>query len=314
MTGKTKFRGFWDKAWGSKAGYAAYRYGPKSKKPITLPRVYTGKARKHVVHEVIDMLGTGRETLFEHEGSARHGIRSALCLKGYRWQVSDAEAEALVLEGLKEMGAERPSHIEGQWHYATPRENCSWCWRHLDDESRERGERFCSTVCAKSAMVQRDYETSYDRDAIGRRAYYLVLREAAPEQACKACGKLFRTYAKGVSYCSKKCVDTAKIVHADRACECCGTTYHPLKSSQTTCSKSCGQKMGIKRRQQLRPEKSCPHCRSIFRPSTPWAEFCSPACGTIIRNARQSIARANAGTRRPRLTGAIFDQLFGVAA
>ena len=62
--------------WANREGYKSYRYG--STAPVSLPRVFTGEARRHMVGKVIDVLRDWRFSPFEHEGPARAGIRTGL--------------------------------------------------------------------------------------------------------------------------------------------------------------------------------------------------------------------------------------------
>lgn len=53
-------------------------------------------------------------SLFGLEGPLRHGIRSDLCLAGWRWETADAMARDLLEEAFRRARAVRPDWYEGQ--------------------------------------------------------------------------------------------------------------------------------------------------------------------------------------------------------
>jgi hypothetical protein len=53
-------------------------------------------SRPGLVSAVARLLSTGEPTYFQHEGACRHGLRSALVLRGYRWPLADHTAADVV--------------------------------------------------------------------------------------------------------------------------------------------------------------------------------------------------------------------------
>lgn len=243
--------------WANRAGYKSYRYG--STKPVSLPRVFTGEARKAKVDAVMDVLRDWRLSPFEHEGSARAGIRAGLCLAGYKgksigWHQADFEAECLVGEALKLMGAKRPTLLEGQRQYSTERENCQWCSGPLDDEDRSNHRRFCSDECGRAA---RTHNLPFFQTVTGimrTAAAYVVAKEMQPEQQCQWCRKRFKP---------------AGLL---------------LRTKTVTCSPECNRAyMGA-----MMGQKTCLQCKKLFTPG--WinnTKFCSDDCQKTHRNERR---------------------------
>lgn len=294
------------------AGYADHRYGAPSKAEPHR-RILKGEKREHVVHRVMDVLRSWRFSRFEHEGAARAGLRSALCLAGHGWGRADAEAAAIVDEGLRLMGAVRPSWAEGQWNYTTPRENCAWCGGDIAQEDWSTW-RYCSAMCAKSALESRvigDFET----DAGARiAAYRAIQKDKAPAICCKACGKEFRSANKKAEYCSPKCVASVRKI-SDKECVVCGTIFHPQRESVACCSRKCA---GIHRAALYRanmPEVTCECCKAVFRATRPYAKYCSKRCQGIVSGRLFRMRRKQSKVRDvPLLTALAFDECFLMAA
>jgi hypothetical protein len=143
----------------------------------------------------MDELADWRFSEFQHEANVRNGIRSGLCLIGHSWPVADNEAMKLVEEGLRKIGAERPSWAGGQWHYTTPRENCTWCSRLIEDDRWGRS-RFCSSACAKSALLHRAFGDQRESEAIRLAAYRMITKEKAPLASASSAAPSFRADAR----------------------------------------------------------------------------------------------------------------------
>lgn len=137
-------------------GYTEYRYGTKCPAAaVRMPQIFAGQQREHILRQVTQQLAGWTHSPFQFEGSARHGLRSALCLVGFSWSRSDAEAEALVAEGLRSLRARRPTWEEGQFSYVEARENCRRCGVPLDDDANrgKRRQTYCSEVCARADIA-----------------------------------------------------------------------------------------------------------------------------------------------------------------
>lgn len=270
---------------GLREGYTEYRYGAGSKKlplasvSIQKPKpIYKGKDRERVLSFVYGFMRQWQTTPFQYEGAAVAGLRSALCLKGYNWNRSDAEAVSLAQESLRKLSADRPSWNEGQWEYSASRTNCLQCGGWLDDHDQAMSRRFCSAECAKGLMTFRaewaDKQTSL--------AYNLAWKEhnerTAPGRQCKHCGTTFHGRSKDREFCSRECWYQSSRTLIDKPCSQCGELFHPRSDAQRFCSLRCD---GIAKAQEYRktaPERACPICCSVFRPSTSHQIYCSKAC------------------------------------
>jgi hypothetical protein len=88
-------------------------------------------------------------SLFGLEGPLRHGIRSDLCLQGWRWRDADDMARDLLEEAFRRVRAVRPSWNEGQpeWNVEAgtliERTRCARCHKPLP----EGRPKFCSAIC-----------------------------------------------------------------------------------------------------------------------------------------------------------------------
>lgn len=319
--------------------------GPKPK-PIL-----RGEKRQGVIDMAMDALRDWRLSPFEHEAACQHGLRSGLCMDGHPWNQADAEAQSIVAEGLRLLGAKRPSHDEGQWQYTVAMENCSWCCSPIDEEDQARGNRFCSVMCAKSANEHRVYETASRYHEVGRSAYVMIKRDEAPALRCQHCDKEFKRFGaqwdsmakfgRG-KFCSVACKDTAARIYQDRTCSECGNVFYPAYDGQRCCSKRCALKSNRKG-----PNRVCKNCGKGFRsyrvsdPSK--GLYCSRACanegGPTIQIARtclwcsrpyvarspksrccnpkctQALVDIRSGTWVPkRISPPVFDYVFKMAA
>ena len=60
--------------------------------------------REPIVREVARLLATGQPTQWRWTSEARHGLRSAMCLKGVAWEVADKRAEEIVMLARYRLG------------------------------------------------------------------------------------------------------------------------------------------------------------------------------------------------------------------
>jgi len=243
------------------------------------------------------MLGDWRFSPFEHEAALRSGLRSGLCIRGHEWGRADHEAASIVGEAERRAGVRRPDWNEGQWIYTVGPDHCVWCHSPIDDEDRTRGQRFCSSLCAKMALEHRDYETRKAADAIGQSAQILTARKKRPAVACRCCGKEFHPRKRGAVYCSAGCIRSARgDLLADRNCLACGEVFHPRDASERCCSKSCATRYAVQQRREAAEPQNCGHCQSLFRPSRKTQLYCSSYCSSTVakaaHRARQWLAEA----------------------
>lgn len=268
-----------------KSTWREYRYG-SNKKPVTLAPIFKGKSRDNAIDGILTVLRDWRQSPFEHEGSTRAGVRSALCLAGYGWQRADNEAAALVSTALHLIGAKRPSWDEGQWQYTHPRENCYRCNRPIDDEDQARGFRYCSDVCARATRQHFSDELPWDHE-LRRMAYWQIVISQAPVKTCPTCDRKFKSAVKDAVYCSPECQRLGQRTLADKPCKWCGELFRPKDNTKVYCSMSCRDAHRVDRWRKELPEKTCPVCMSIFRPGMPRAVYCSDRCRKNAKNARR---------------------------
>lgn len=249
-----------------------------------LAPIHKGQKRDHLVQKVMDLLRDWRQSPFEHEASCVYGLRSALCLQGYGWHRSDAEARSVVAEGLRLLGPERPSWEQGQREYVTPRENCNWCGVDLPEEllTGTRSVNFCSEVCARSAIRQRDYEGQQTDSYMFRSAWQTIMRTRNDTRPCKNCGVLFRPLFGENEFCSKACVGAFRRTVPDRDCLQCRKRFRPRHGGTLYCSRKCHAA-------SLRtvPMRNCAECGTIFQPHQNRRKdqpiCCSRACASALR-------------------------------
>ncbi|NTH50940.1 hypothetical protein G6L09_08130 [Agrobacterium rhizogenes] len=256
----------------------------------------------------MDQLQDFQVTPWEGEGAARAGVRSALCLSGFEWQHSDLEAAVLVAQAFSKLGrSKRPSWQEGQPHYTIAYEDCNWCRRLLDESQINRSERFCSTVCAKSALQFRSYEAGANYDEMGRKAYQIVQKSKTSLRNCTQCGEGYHPLREGSTqkFCSLQCRDFSMRTIPDRRCRHCEEVFRPAKEHRIFCTPACA---ATYRFAKARIEKVCQCCYTQFVAKISTAMFCSNACKKRAFKARRRAANVI------HLTAEIFDSWFREAA
>lgn len=304
-------------------GWMEFRYG-NYKRPtlatvgassVRAGRLLKGAQRDHVIHQLIDLLRQGKSSPFEHEGAARAGLRAALCMEGHRWTRADLEADALVNEGFRLIGAQRPSWAEGQPEYTIPEENCRWCGKPIPDEDRAggRNHKFCSDVCGAAALRYREFEDKWYRDNTAWSAYRLILKQKTPARKCKNCGSAFHAVREKASteFCSLKCSGLFRRVVPERSCAQCGKVFRPTGGSKGVyCSRSCHD-ASIRSRQI---EKTCDYCEKPFFSNTDHGRFCCTAHQQQWHKIRARIEEMRHGGKAYRPRGPEKDAALQVAA
>ena len=171
------------------------------------------RARKDAVRDrIAEMMRAAEPTQFSLEGPCRAGIRSSLCLQGWKWADADAAANEIVSAALNISGAKRPSWQEGQPEWTQPgalpipREWCARCGKRLPDENR----MWCGEVCAKAARNERDQgrldEEGRARRRASRSASDSKWQANQKEQECEGCGLIFRPKSRrGQRFCRIEC-------------------------------------------------------------------------------------------------------------
>lgn len=279
------------------AGYREWRYGGQKTRQLHAARIYAGDARQHLVNQVLDVLRDWRLSPLEHEASCRYGLRRALVMQGHPWPDADREARLLVEEGFRTLGVKRPTWDQGQREYVIPKDYCNQCGCPLDEEQRDRGQRFCSAMCAKSAFVYRDWETTVWDAEIGRAAYRMVARAAQPPRSCAYCGDEFQAphALSHQRYCSKRCTDLAKEKEPAQECanpRCARTFRRSTTGNKFYCSEACRKRGGYISQHAL----TCQQCGRDFISSRKDTKFCGARCREASRTDREQLASG----RQPR--------------
>lgn len=93
------------------------------------------------------------------EGAFWHALRGGLILRyGLSWAAANAEAGAIVGEGLRQAGGKRPSWREGQPEWTDGanvrnRDVCANCEKPLEPDQRV----YCSKTCYAAHKARMDY-------------------------------------------------------------------------------------------------------------------------------------------------------------
>jgi hypothetical protein len=257
-------------------GWDEYRYG--SRKKVTLAPIVETEERKAYINDVFDLMQNWRVTPFENEGAVRAGVRSALCLQGGSWPQADAEASRMVNSVFLRMGAKRPAWEEGQRGYSVAEENCAWCGVEVPDElnTGKIKSRYCSSVCARSALAHRDFEQRRTSDKAYANAHLTIQRLKNNLQTCKHCATLYRPLFEGGEFCSHECATKHSRRLSSISCGSCGAIFRPSNSARLYCSSECAGKA----RRVEQPTYECQQCGvSYTRPTSKgYSHFCSREC------------------------------------
>jgi hypothetical protein len=160
-----------------------------------------------IADRLATMAKSAEPTAFAIEGPARHGIRASLCLQGWPWGASDAEATVLTLRSLQIVGAKRPRWDEGQPEYCQPgvlpieRHSCVHCGKPLP----EGHYKFCSSLCLKAhrlVIAERQNREEINAQAAASRAAWT---ERQPPRVCPGCGRNFQPKRADAKFCSREC-------------------------------------------------------------------------------------------------------------
>lgn len=166
--------------------------------------------REAIVEKLVVMMRAAEPTPFAVEAPARVGVRSALCLQGWRWAHADVAAAEVVASALNRVGAVRPTWEQGQPEHTQQavlpilRERCSRCGKKMPEDAHGL-EKYCGPVCASAAkedLRQRRYEE------FGRVKNAASLAARAAKQAtrkCQSCGRYFQPKWEDNRFCSLKC-------------------------------------------------------------------------------------------------------------
>lgn len=270
-------------------GYRSFRYG--SSRPVSLPRIFTGEKRRHMVSRVLDVLRDWRLSPFEHEGSTRAGIRSGLVMIGHGWHQSDQEAEALIAEGLHLMGAKRPTWAQGQPEYVIARENCAQCGGPLDQEAIANHDRFCSHDCRRIMQTWRNANYHNAMASRARWAYEVTRKEGIPERRCEWCGDIFKPATPDAATCCPEHAAKLREQRAgraipDRQCKnpACGKTFHPATRHVEYCRLECHREHQAAMLGTALCEN--PDCGKPFEKRYAFAKYCGGKCRKAVERGK----------------------------
>jgi hypothetical protein len=163
--------------------------------------------------EVADCVRTGEPTPFAYEASCRHGLRSSLVLRGWKWARADFIANEIVVDALRIIGAKRPSWYEGQPEFTRTvqeRLRCAnkKCGKPIERES-DQVMLYCSEPCRQRTKSERQAVDRRKEQAAASRAWRAAARAAGPLRLCELCSAPFNaldiTGKKPQRFCSRTC-------------------------------------------------------------------------------------------------------------
>lgn len=158
-------------------------------------------AARAEVKMLAELMAEAKPTPFRYQGVAIYVFRSRRCLAGWRYNVADEMARAIVALALRRVRATRPDWAEGQPTYAKgdvyhwpvvaaqDAPTCATCRRPILDTRDKTRRRWCSPLCQRIGL---------DRDGA--------------EFVCECCAASFRRrwapgggYGPRPRYCGKRC-------------------------------------------------------------------------------------------------------------
>lgn len=268
-----------------------------------LRRVLVGDERRQVVDSVTVVLRDWRLSPWEHEGPARNALRSDLCLRGAQWPRADAEADRIVAEGLRAIGAPtiRPTRDEGQRYATSGREQCRYCTGPIPKRLFGGNAKpvFCSDGCARRAHDLWEFEAGRFAGSSALAAYRGVLRSRHEPRTCQQCGGAFRPVREADAknrFCSPECSAAGQRTIPARECAHCGALFRPRSNQDAGvfCSVSC-KLDSFEARKIVR---TCLYCGEGFQARTAKAQYCSDRHMFQAIQVKKRIAKMEA-TGRP---------------
>lgn len=260
-----------------------------------------------IVRQVAEVLATGQPTKFRWASACRHGLRSALCLKGKSWAAADERAALIVRLALVRIGAQYPTHRVAQGDPPAEARQyfyCVSCRGHMP-EGCDRP--WCSEDCYKTHRESVRLSTRQREEEAKRRALRIIMLgpEAQPvtvtaERHCRTCNKLFTPIKTKNRYCSLSCSQKRER-YPSRPCLVCAEPFKPCNHLQVVCGLECSKAMRRQRLRAIRAEKPlaaprpCEICSQPFTPIRATSKQCSDACR---REAHLRQARAHAARKR----------------
>lgn len=172
------------------------------------PIVRMKRDRKRVLMDrIVDIMREVEPTAFAAEGPCSAGIRSALCLEGWRWRAADAVADEIVMGALNIVRAKRPDWYEGQPDWTRPgalpieRETCAECHRKLPTDRF----KFCCDECNFKYNGARRRQAMAEAIENQRKAYRAAWSGRQPPRVCQNCGSTYQPKTPQQRFCRPEC-------------------------------------------------------------------------------------------------------------
>lgn len=268
------------------------------------------------VDRIAIILKAGDPTYFAHEGACRQGVRVSLIESGWTWHDADTCALEVVAAALKQIGAVRPTHDEGQPEYVSQiglqRVFCARCGTKIPEDRHPHGGKavkYCSTFCGQMAyqVKARAFgEKVSVAEHLARCAEQSAKTLMERARDCEQCRKPFLSLSLTARFCSRICAFEGQKRSSELSCIGCGKTFAPNRANlakQKFCSHDCYVSSRTVQR-----EASCAQCLSIFRPRFSEARglsrFCSSACSAAARRRpAPSVDHHDVNARKPDVAG-----------
>jgi len=162
--------------------------------------------------KIVIIMREAEPTPFAAEGPCRAGIRSALCLQGWRWRTADDAAAEIVESVLRQVGAIRPTWKQGQPEWtqdgvmAVEYEHCRNCAKPLP----EGHFKFCCAPCSWAFREKQYARWNDERYANQKRAAHAARIERRETRHCQRCGDPFKPKRARQAFCSIRCSSASK--------------------------------------------------------------------------------------------------------
>lgn len=262
------------------------------------------KRRLHqepIVREIASMLLDGAPTRWRWTSEARHGLRTAMCLKGMPWIAADKRAEEIVTLARHRIGLSLyPSWIDARGPIPEQREYffCSNCGGFMPEGN---DTPWCGDTC-RQVQRQRDWWRAGRQDDRARdRALRVVMTGKGDavqwqksERQCRHCGKTFTPKQKVQVTCSHRCGNNIAVA-ATRACMICASPFAPKRQNSCYCgSKECLAEVNRRKARAHFAEVvakvhslKCKVCETSFTSSKSYVAYCGEPCRVEHERRRQ---------------------------
>lgn len=174
-----------------------------------------GKDRRRLVRVVVEVLAKGEPTLFRWEAKCRYTLRTALCLQGNSWPLSDSIAADVVARALHFLNVERPPWVWGQREYTWDTSSTMVWFSHcLECGSRllDGQQKFCGSACGNRYRQAFLSEEVRERARENSLAYLRDRRDRSSPLQCEACCAWFRPSRPEHRFCCRQCSGGRSVV------------------------------------------------------------------------------------------------------